>query len=789
VNFDDFFGQATEGRSPYEFQREFAMGESLPDLLAVPTGAGKTATAVLGWLYRRRHLRRPDTGRRLVYCLPMRSLVDQTVREAAGWLRRLGLNEEIRVHALLGGAVDQAWEESVDAEAILVGTQDQLLSRALNRGYAMSRYRWPVHFALLHNDATWVIDEVQLLGVGVSTAVQLQGLRDAWGTALPARTVWMSATLSPTRLETVDSPFPRREPVRLGLCAEDREESSPLHPRLTARKVLVPATPAVVKKSDDYAKILAREVLTAHVEGTRTLVVLNRVPRAQALAAALRKLGDTPVALVHSRFRPVDRARAQHAALEPAWTGILVSTQAIEAGVDISSRTLFTEVAPWSSLVQRFGRCNRAGEWPEADVRWIDMPDDAELALPYLPAQLTVARERLRALNDVGPNAIAAIPADEGEVVLPVIRRRDLLHLFDTEPDLAGHDIDVSRFVRGSEDRDVAVAWRSLGAEAPPADAPALRREELVNVPAHAVKKLLEKRDKDIQGWRWDGGDGRWVEVDPRRLYPGMTVLLPVAAGGYDADLGWTGVPSDRPQPVHVSGPPNDEDDRDPLAVGCNRYVTLLQHAEDVAEELSRMRPVGGDVPWDEIGVAARWHDLGKVHPVFQEMLTANLEEGDERRFTGPWAKSDGVHSGRSQRRGFRHELASALGWLAQGGGDLEAYLIAAHHGKVRTSLRARPGEPRGRKEGEPVPVRFAHGVWEGDELPAQDLGGGTRFAGARLTLAVMEMGAVDGSAPWSDRVIGLLERYGPFRLAFYESLVRIADWRGSRKWTGVSDG
>ena len=36
--------------------------------------------------------------------------------------------------------------------AILIGTQDMLLSRALNRGYGMSRYRWPMHFGLLNND-------------------------------------------------------------------------------------------------------------------------------------------------------------------------------------------------------------------------------------------------------------------------------------------------------------------------------------------------------------------------------------------------------------------------------------------------------------------------------------------------------------------------------------------------------------------------------------------------------------------------------------------------------------
>ena len=67
--FDDFFKQAT-GRDCYPYQRAFAEADALPELLNVPTGVGKTATAVLGWLYRRR-ARSQSTPRRLVYCLPM----------------------------------------------------------------------------------------------------------------------------------------------------------------------------------------------------------------------------------------------------------------------------------------------------------------------------------------------------------------------------------------------------------------------------------------------------------------------------------------------------------------------------------------------------------------------------------------------------------------------------------------------------------------------------------------------------------------------------------------------
>ena len=62
----------------------------------------------------------------------------------------------------MGGEEKTDWDIYPEREAILIGTQDMLLSRALNRGYGMSRYRWPMHFGLLNNDALWVMDETQL---------------------------------------------------------------------------------------------------------------------------------------------------------------------------------------------------------------------------------------------------------------------------------------------------------------------------------------------------------------------------------------------------------------------------------------------------------------------------------------------------------------------------------------------------------------------------------------------------------------------------------------------------
>src|ERR1041384_2711367 len=103
MTFVSFFSAATD-TEPFPYQIRFATEAELPDLVEAPTGAGKTATAVLGWLWRRRH--HPDTGirantpRRLVFCLPMRTLVEQTHRVARSWLERLQLTESVRLHAM-----------------------------------------------------------------------------------------------------------------------------------------------------------------------------------------------------------------------------------------------------------------------------------------------------------------------------------------------------------------------------------------------------------------------------------------------------------------------------------------------------------------------------------------------------------------------------------------------------------------------------------------------------------------------------------------------------------------
>jgi CRISPR-associated endonuclease/helicase Cas3 len=622
----------------------------------------------------------------------------------------------------------------------------------------------------LNNDCTWVLDEVQLMGVGASTAAQLQAFREKIGTVGNAKTVWMTATLDEGRLNTVDA---TRTRTRLPF---DAANDASLLVRTQAKKKLE-------KASSSEAKALADEISRQHILGTLTLVVVNRVARAQELFALLeKKKAGERCALIHSRFRPSDRGPQQAEALSKSFVGIVVATQAIEAGVDISARTLFTDLAPWSSLVQRFGRLNRAGEWKgdEARAFWIDLDTSdekkaKETARPYEIADVEKARSRLKTLADVGPASLAHVPRDSEQPMLPVVRRRDIFELFDTEPDLAGHDIDVSRYVRATEERDVQVAWRTLG-DKPSEDAPALRADELCRVPFFELEKLL---GKDKNAWRFDALKREWVEVD--HLFPGLVVVVDVSVGGYSDSLGFTKDKDDVPTSREQAGAPEQSDDDDPLALGADQYVTLTLHSQDAAQEMEVLLDrlaveVSGVADANELVAAARFHDLGKVHEVFQEMLTKNLPADDPRRHGGPWAKSDGEGGGRS-RRYFRHELASALVWLQEGRSDLGAFIIAAHHGKVRLSLRARPTE-----KAAPERRRFCNGVWEGDILPSTDLGDGVRTGEQTLSLALMELGGGGEGPSWADRMLRLLDELGPFRLAWLEMLVRVADWRASAR-------
>lgn len=154
----------------------------------------------------------------------------------------------------MGGEDAGDWDIHPERPAILIGTQDMLLSRALNRGYGMSRARWPMHFGLLNNDALWVFDEVQLMGAGLPTTAQLTAFRARLGCGSPSHSWWMSATSELDWLRTVDfDPATLHEAIKL--------EKADLNTKSVKDIREAPKTVARCEKTSKDPKALATEIL------------------------------------------------------------------------------------------------------------------------------------------------------------------------------------------------------------------------------------------------------------------------------------------------------------------------------------------------------------------------------------------------------------------------------------------------------------------------------------------------------------------------------------------------
>ena len=756
-----------------------------------------------------------------------------------------------------------------------------------------------MEFGLLNQDALWVMDEVQLMDVGLATSGQLQAFRGenqgARKSLRPCFTWWMSATLQHGWLE--------KSPDTAGLTGELAHNTHRIRPKDRTGHLWDDVTKTLEVDSFANPRALARNVSQSHRdrgcgEEGPTPVVLNTVERAVDVWQALRS--DTALArtgvdirLMHSRFRPAERktwrdAFLNRAACAPGTNRIIVSTQVIEAGVDISASLLVTELAPWTSLVQRFGRCARWGGAGRVIVADCEHKNDKQAA-PYSMDELATARESCNALRDVGPIHLERFE-EENEALLPrlypyepthLLLRHELNELFDTAPDLSGADIDISRFIRSGGERDVHVFWSDVGGDRPQSSMQAAR-DELCSVPFLKAREWLCKPKSEslkpgVRAWVWDWLNREWREVKRRDIYPGQTVLVECSAGGYRHDSGWDPTADEPVEPVRMDGeikyahrpcwtrngdgwrpserrvrvlPPEDhadaaEDDESLSVTDC--WQTIASHGYQVGQVVERIAAQVAPGQSELLNLAGRWHDLGKAHPAFQCSIQAGdrPERNDIAKapdIAWPCSPSNMYRIDEAdRRRGFRHELASTLGlfgvlqrhdpghqallgpwreWFdvmgesnsgaadslgdSVGGDDtaeptaieqeildltaqefdLLAYLVCAHHGKVRMAWHASPAD----QEANDSRLRI-RGVREGDVLPPLPLaaadGGFHPLPATALDLSPSEAGLSSRTGKsWTERVLNLVERFGPFTLAWLEAILRAADQHASKQTT-----
>lgn len=902
-HFRRFFRNAT-CFEPYTWQINAAVG-GFPQVLPIPTGLGKTEGSVLAWAWRR-FARRDDEPLHLIYCLPMRSLVRQTtdrLRTCFAMLKSWDSSIDVPVYQLIGSDADEEWAEAPDRPWVLTGTQDMLLSRALNRGYGMNRFDWPVHFGILNQDCRWIVDEVQLMGPGLWTTAQLDWMRRWRFPGLkPCRTTWMSATMGVQFLQTTDRKKEGCDTFKLFDPGIESDANKELKLRRAACRPIEMFLPEKGKKAKPLTEQIASRCMAHHAPGTLTLVVCNTVRTAQDI---FRRLDESkaPKILLTSRFRATDRREREETlqAFETrrsaSATGhtdgddpglICVSTQVVEAGLDISAHQLWTEHAPWPSLIQRLGRLNRDGKDNEARaIVWKLTPESKrkhegeDWIGPYRKTALDRALSLLKAFAPLSEQTTAAealaelqtrMPEELAEALAilpePCPRALDVHSLFSTEPDLYGGFTDVSRFVRNSDpDADLIAFWRDwqghMPAEGNALDGPPLDpNTEACPVAAYRLQEFL--KTARAHAWLWNDRMDRWDLTVAQDLRPGMTVMLRGDVGGYSQSLGWTGETGDRLSDLPLPG--RGRALRDDWRAEAGHWSSLASHLADARGEVERICDAlgldGKDPKLRSIRTAiveaASGHDLGKAHPDWRgavprggpldreavakfpkvlrvAVLTSNaelvraavgsklagacalpdevVEQGKSVRLR--WAlqraldrnvlesvrRLQGVRwaAQKAFRPGLRHEAASALAmWRQRTDANevlyaaLTVYLVAAHHGKVRTVLRAispegadvfgvRRSTGAFQFNGRDWPMDFslafdgADGVWTEN---------GFALAGPGWTGLVADLlGPWRGNADaaWTGAVPKHEPRaLGPFALAWLEALVRVADWRAS---------
>lgn len=782
--YDEFFERGA-GFAPHAYQRTMAEATSLPDVVDVPTGHGKTAAIVLAWLWHRLRAETAPAARRLVIALPMRTLVEQTRRSIERWLANLGATDQIDVVVLMGGSarsIANDWRANPDRPSILIGTVDVVVSKALVRGYATARHAYPMDAALLWNDCHVVIDETQLAAASTRTLRQVRAFQRL-ARQPPFGTVGltcMSATLDRTLLDTVDHPIADADVVTL----TDDDDDADIRRRRAAARTLRGCALDVGKPKD-----IAAHVVSHHRRGTLTLVIVNTVSTSRAVYAALRKQAtETDTVLLHSRFRPADRAPLVERAVGavPPEGRIVVSTQVIEAGVDVDAALLVIEASPWASFVQRVGRCNRAGLLSDAEIHWFRPGRVSPYPTDELQ-QTVAALERLEG-SRVTSADLLAVEGLTSDRPPPTIRRADFLSLFDTAPDLSGNDLDIAPYIRDSDDLDVYLCWAQWEGR--------LRDDQ--PVPPHDARCAVSIMDaRELQTrvtlWRRPPNRSGWQPVSSGPpIRPGEVLLVCASDGGYVPDTGFD-VRSTAPVPPIAGetptplGDPETETNNasDELALGCADWIPLDQHlleTEEEARALVTACDLSADVAEDVV-LAARLHDVGKAHPVWQDAICALADDRTDEIVDGrPWAKSASRGRPHFGDATFRHEFAGVLALQTSfepllGGAhdrDLVRYLVMAHHGKLRVTVR---------ELGAPADNSLL-GIADGERADLPDVLGTAPEVDRPASIRQFALdGDPDRHLPaWADTVQDLLDRYGPFQLAYLETLVRAADWRASAR-------
>lgn len=408
------FYKAVHGFSPFKWQDELAREvwerQGWPEQIAAPTGAGKTSTLDIAIWALAKDVAEHGVGARhfplrIFLTVERRLVVDGAAAHGSIIARQIETLPQLapvrdslsqllpqdhegpvlRVTSLHGGkAPERDWLTPVGAQ-IITATVTQLASRTLFRGVSVSPRTLSMHAGLTGVDRLILIDEPHLAPAAVKMWRDAERLQRKYPRSpLVGSTVVLGATI-PETLRSEDN----------FVGALDNDPSPAAQARKTTKK---PAR--LIKTSSPVNELVAAAEAafgsrSQDPDSDGILVVVNTVSRAVDVATKLRKKlkhSSADVVLLTSAIRPVDRVLP-----EDFTSGtVIVATQTVEVGVDIDAEVLITELPSLPALVQRFGRVNRTGQRHEMESTIVvpEKPDKAADSI-YGSVQMQASRDSL----------------------------------------------------------------------------------------------------------------------------------------------------------------------------------------------------------------------------------------------------------------------------------------------------------------------------------------------------------------------------------------------------------
>ena len=337
--------------------------------LTVPTGGGKTLASLR---YALHHAQKHNLDR-IIYIIPYTSIIDQNaqaVREILGedWVLEHHSNLEPEKQSWQDKLLSENWDKP-----IVFTTMVQFLDAWFGGGTRGARHIHPMTNAVL------IFDEIQTLSV---KCVHLFCNVLNWLTTFGKSTAILCTATQPLLGESGLQDFPegKRESIaargllRLPAHAEimgTDEQREELYKKLSRVEI------RFNEKAGGWNVEEAGVFLLEQFQTTQScLFIVNTKKWAQELYQYCKTQNVPPEALFHLSTHQCAAHRKAifntiKARLENKQPVICISTQLIEAGVDISMACVIRALGGLDSIAQAAGRCNRHGEKKGKGQVWV----------------------------------------------------------------------------------------------------------------------------------------------------------------------------------------------------------------------------------------------------------------------------------------------------------------------------------------------------------------------------------------------------------------------------------